>query len=517
MHNNYHFLKHLTRAIKPVWTGARILDIYTQEKNELIIHAVDENRSELFIKAHFQPSFCCLTFPDQHHRARRNSMNLFDALENSVIRNIRLFENERAFAFEFDEGYQLTFKLFGNKSNLVLFKGEDIIEVFRSELKNDFTLTRNLDRPINQEFDQFRQAGGNYKKLFPTFGIRVRQFLENREYGNKNIDEQWSLIQETLTLLEQPDFYVTESDDIHLTLLPDGSSSHFRDPVKALNYFFQHYFMTGLLQKEKSAIVRQLEKQISGAEKYLKKVYAKLDDLTSGNSYRQQADLLMAHLHDLNKGEKKVVLPDFYNPEKLVEITLNPRLSIQDNATHLYQKAKNQHLEVEQAERNIASKEAALSAARKHLELIGETDGIRELRKYLEDAGLTKVRTGRQEQKLPYRELTISGFVVRIGRSAKGNDEMLQKHSYKEDIWLHAKDVSGSHVLIKHQPGKTIPAPVIEKAASLAAYYSKRKNDSLCPVIVTPRKYVRKRKGDPAGLVVVDREEKVLLVVPEDL
>jgi predicted ribosome quality control (RQC) complex YloA/Tae2 family protein len=68
-------------------------------------------------------------------------------------------------------------------------------------------------------------------------------------------------------------------------------------------------------------------------------------------------------------------------------------------------------------------------------------------------------------------------------------------------------------VIIKHQSGKPFPKDVIERAAQLAAYNSKRKTDSLCPVSVTPKKFVRKRKGDPAGMVVVEREE-VIMVEP---
>ena len=69
-------------------------------------------------------------------------------------------------------------------------------------------------------------------------------------------------------------------------------------------------------------------------------------------------------------------------------------------------------------------------------------------------------------------------------------------------------------MIIKHQSGKNFPKDVIERAAQLAAYNSKRKTDSLCPVIVTPKKFVRKRKGDPAGAVEVEREQ-VILVEPK--
>jgi predicted ribosome quality control (RQC) complex YloA/Tae2 family protein len=90
---------------------------------------------------------------------------------------------------------------------------------------------------------------------------------------------------------------------------------------------------------------------------------------------------------------------------------------------------------------------------------------------------------------------------------------LTQKYSFKDDLWLHAKDVAGSHVLIKYQSGKNFPKEVIERAAQLAAWNSKRKNENLCPVAFTFKKFVRKRKGDPAGTVVVEREE-VILVEP---
>jgi predicted ribosome quality control (RQC) complex YloA/Tae2 family protein len=67
-------------------------------------------------------------------------------------------------------------------------------------------------------------------------------------------------------------------------------------------------------------------------------------------------------------------------------------------------------------------------------------------------------------------------------------------------------------VVIKNQSGKKFPAPVIERAAELAAFYSKRKNDSLCPVIYTPKKFVRKPKGLPEGAVMVDKEDVVMVV-----
>jgi predicted ribosome quality control (RQC) complex YloA/Tae2 family protein len=147
-----------------------------------------------------------------------------------------------------------------------------------------------------------------------------------------------------------------------------------------------------------------------------------------------------------------------------------------------------------------------------------QLDQVRKAESLKDLAEFTKTNPAKEKAKdaepLPYHEFIFKGYKIWVGRNAESNDILTLKLSYKEDLWLHAKDVSGSHVLIKHQAGKNFPKDVIERAAELAAYNSKRKNDSLCPVVVTPKKFVRKRKGDPAGAVVVEREE-VVMVVPK--
>jgi predicted ribosome quality control (RQC) complex YloA/Tae2 family protein len=145
------------------------------------------------------------------------------------------------------------------------------------------------------------------------------------------------------------------------------------------------------------------------------------------------------------------------------------------------------------------------------LTAIDEESELKSLRKKIEDAG--KPKKEKQATPLPYHEFEFKGFKILVGRNAEANDLLTFKHSFKDDLWLHAKDVAGSHVLVKYQSGKSFPKDVIERAGELAAYNSKRKTDSLCPVVFTPKKFVRKRKGDPAGTVVVEKES-VMIVVP---
>ncbi|MEM7297209.1 MAG: NFACT RNA binding domain-containing protein [Bacteroidota bacterium] len=105
----------------------------------------------------------------------------------------------------------------------------------------------------------------------------------------------------------------------------------------------------------------------------------------------------------------------------------------------------------------------------------------------------------------------MDGWLIWVGKNSKANDELTLKYAKKNDLWLHAKDVPGSHVVVKEKPGQNYPEYIIEKAAGLAAANSKRKTDTLCPVIYTPKKFVRKMKGAPAGQVIVEKEEVVMV------
>ena len=106
--------------------------------------------------------------------------------------------------------------------------------------------------------------------------------------------------------------------------------------------------------------------------------------------------------------------------------------------------------------------------------------------------------------------------IILVGKNAKANDELTLKVATKNDLWLHVKDVSGSHVVIKQKPGQNYPVSIIERAASIAAFNSKRKTDTLCPVIFTQKKFVRKVKESPPGQVVVEKED-VVMVQPAEI
>ena len=123
--------------------------------------------------------------------------------------------------------------------------------------------------------------------------------------------------------------------------------------------------------------------------------------------------------------------------------------------------------------------------------------------------GVQKTKT---QHDSPYRVFELSeDFTVYLGKNAENNDQLTKQFAKPNDIWLHARGVSGSHAIIK---GKGIPPKhIIEKAAAIAAYYSQSRNASYTPVSYTFKKYIRKKKGSHPGAVMMEREE-VIMVKP---
>jgi predicted ribosome quality control (RQC) complex YloA/Tae2 family protein len=224
----------------------------------------------------------------------------------------------------------------------------------------------------------------------------------------------------------------------------------------------------------------------------------------------------MAHLHQIAPGTAQIEVEDFYTGQ-LRTIKLKASEKPQRTAENLYRKAKNQQIEERQLTERIARREAeALEALERleELETLPALAELRGLRTWRKQHGLDPAQAAaKTAAELPFKVFEDRGFTILVGRNAANNDLLTQKYAHKEDLWLHAKDVTGSHVVIRHRAGQPVPEPVIEHAAQLAGWYSRRQHDTLCPVTVTPKKFVRKPKGALPGQVVVERE-RVVLVKP---
>ncbi|GAA4443522.1 NFACT RNA binding domain-containing protein [Ravibacter arvi] len=517
MHLNYFFLRKLVPEISGKLAGARLSGAFSQDKDELIIAFSRNQAPDFTIRAILKTDFTSLFFPDKFERARANSVDLFKTLYEREITSVSPYENERAFSLNFETGDRLVFKLFGNRSNLLHFSPEGrLISLFNNRLTGDLILSEpGLNKPIDQSESRFIALGGDYKTMFPTFGKLVNRYLGEQLAGVEDLAAQWQIVETVLARLDDNRFYLTEYEGLTtLSLLPVGEVHEvFSSPIAAVNAFCLSYFRIGNLQREKERVTKQLLKQIRQTGNYLEAAYDKLGSISETGRNEHYANLIMANLHVIAPRSEFAELIDFYTGEP-VRIRLKSELSAAKNAEAYFRKAKNEKLEIAQLQENIEAREAELALTQTRLETVARQETVKELRAYLKsDTSLNQSGAPNLSFESRFRKETCMGYQIFIGKSAKNNDELTLKLATKEDLWLHAKDVAGSHVVIKSIPGRKVPGPVIERAAELAAWHSKRRNDSLCPVTVTPKKFVRKAKGMAAGAVVVEKES-VVMVVP---
>jgi predicted ribosome quality control (RQC) complex YloA/Tae2 family protein len=318
------------------------------------------------------------------------------------------------------------------------------------------------------------------------------------------------MIRQVMAKLENPGYYIVRDSKLYLSLLnSDHVIETFTDPFTAINSFYQRYVSEGAFVRQKHSVTSRLRNEIVRTRSWLDKTGDKLAELRNDDHYKSWGDLLMANLHLVKPEAKVIEVNDFYDPEKIVSIKLDPQVSAQKNAERFYRKGKNQQIEITKLTEGFQGRARELKKLEDALEKAEQAANIKALQAMSAD---WEVKTGTASvASVPYREFEFKGFRIWVGKDAKSNDALTLKYSFKEDLWLHVRDDTGSHVLLKYQAGKVFPKDVIERAASLAAWFSKRKTEPLCAVVVTPKKFIRKRKGDPAGAVVIEREEVVLV------
>jgi len=517
VHNNYFFLRKLVEKLEVRLIGFSVEACFSQNKDELVF-AFGKGTVEFWLKADFKYQFSCLSFPTDVSRARKNSIDLFPEIIGKVVTEIHQYHHERAFSIILDHEIKLLFKLFGNFSNVILYKEDQCINVFKHGAGDEDKIKiKNLDRSIEIVEESKSLTIENLRKGIPSFDKNILTYLESKGFKNSNdIQTNKDMISDTMAVLNNPLYSIyPQGDTLKFSLLPGiKDASHFTDPLEALNYFYLEYHKKYWLYKEKGVLVRLLKNQLKKSNNYIKKSQEKLESLKTRGNYKQYGDIIMANLHALRPGMDSVELFDFYNNQN-IHIKMKTNLSPQKNAENYYRKSKNQKIEIQTLEKNIQSRINQAQQLIEFVEIIDNHNDLKQLKKFAAKNGLNKKKNEPTTDKPMFKIYEHMGFQVLVGRNAKNNDELTFKYGYKEDLWLHAKDAKGSHVLIKYQSGKNFPRPVIQIAAQLAAYHSSNKNSDTCPVIFTSRKFVRKSKGMPAGAVFLDKED-IIFVKPSD-
>ncbi len=516
MHNSYFVINQVSGALNSRLKGYRAFSCFSQEKDELVIQFSGQGETLFTLCAHLQPSFSCLYFPARFARSRINSIDLYPEILDRRVKDVIQLPYERQFYLVFENDCRMIFQLFGNHSNIILQSPDGTADPFKKNIKKAETGPFQIDEtPPDLSYDRFRDVDFDPRKFIPAFDKNVMFHLGTLGFYGLENREKYDLVTATLRQLENPSKYYLIRDDelprISLFKPSEKEFTEFEDILEALNQLFSSRVYALQFNREKSALLRRLENELDKTGRSLESFRIRYESLQKVQDLRAEADLIMANLGNIPSRAEEFMLRDLYTGEP-VKIKIKPGLSPQKYAEALYRKAKNQGKEKDILKETIRQKQLSLEKCRLLHDQASVINDLRDLRKFSDENRLgSEVRENKPGSL--FRNFTFMDFEILVGKNSENNEKLTFGAGFKDELWMHARDVPGSHVLVKYRAGKNFPQPVIERAAELAAYFSKNRSNTLCPVIYTPRKYVRKLKGGGKGEVIVEKE-KIIFVRP---
>ena len=315
-------------------------------------------------------------------------------------------------------------------------------------------------------------------------------------------------------------------------------------PSAAAALYYSHRLAVQRFQRDK----QRLGRLVDGARTRLERKAANLRQDLAGaeraEEYRLYGELLTVHLHQVPRGAE-VTLPNYYADGATVTIPLDPTMSPAENAQRYfkrYAKAKAARTAVREQLEAAEADLAYLEQVSLHLEMADSPDTLAEIEAELHNAGVIPKgagqadgprkpgekpgtpggprgragRPGREgpEESRPLVARTRRGTPVLIGRNNRQNDRLTLRTARPDDIWLHVKDLPGSHVIL--QAGPELTDDDLQDAARLAAYFSKARASSKVAVDWTRARHVRKPKGARPGMVIYDHHQTIYVSPDEE-
>lgn len=326
----------------------------------------------------------------------------------------------------------------------------------------------------------------------------------NGELSNPNISEKGQRMVFSATALSHTEKTIAEFETVSELLDKVYFERATRERVKSQAADLERWLQNEITKLKTK--VTKLEKEQKSAERL--------------DTFQLYGELLTANGYAIQKGATEATVDNYYDQGTTVTIPLDPRKTAIENAQRFfsrYSKAKNALVMIAEQLEKAADDIAYFEMINQQV-LQASPDDIAEIREELAELGYMKARNvkKRKKTKKPTPEIytSSSGIQISVGKNNKQNDYLTFKIAARGHIWLHTKDIPGSHVVIHDE---SPDEETLHEAAMLSAYFSKARESSSVPVDYTEVRQVKKPNGSKPGFVIYF-EQKTLFVTPsEDL
>ncbi|MBQ1390244.1 MAG: NFACT family protein [Firmicutes bacterium] len=299
----------------------------------------------------------------------------------------------------------------------------------------------------------------------------------------------------------------------------------FPDLSSCISAYYREKASDSRLRQSARDLRATVQAQLEKAQLKKQRLIEDIKEARNSEHLRLYGELLTANLHRIKPGASSVSVENYYDGST-VEIPLDPRFSAAKNAQNYYKRYGKSHTAVKEKSLQLQETDADidyLASTLSFLERAETPDEIDAIRAELAAEGYVRKRgakgqlksssssgrnKGRRDKIAPYRYRSPSGLQILVGRNNLENDELTLKMAEKTDLWLHTKDIHGSHVILR-TGGAEPEAADIYCAAAIAAWYSKARGSSQVPVDYVKVRYVKKPSGAKPGMVIFTNNRTV--------
>ncbi|MCM3713136.1 Rqc2 family fibronectin-binding protein [Halalkalibacter oceani] len=554
----------ITNELSHLLTSGRISKIYQPFKTELLftIRARGKNHQLLLsANANFARIHVTTEKYDNPAVPPMFCMLLRKHLEGSLIESIEQLEMERIIIFTLrskdelgDESFKkLYVEIMGRHSNITLVDAESglildsIKHISLSQSSYRTVLPGHAYKlPPNQEkADPFAldeeqllrridfNAGKIDRQLVEQIAGLSPQLAAEMLYRAGSVVNKATLPPAVLDVISmarehryQPEMLVTKQGKELFSPFSlqhvDGERRHFATVSELLDRFYFGKAERDRVKQQAHDLERFLRNEKQKNEKKIKKLEKTLKQAEQAALYQKLGELLTANLHLVPRHAKEIEVIDYYdeNAGKII-IPLDPQKTASQNAQSYfkrYNKAKNSLKVVEEQIKKAEEEIVYFDQLIQQTESAAPRD-IEEIREELMEEGYLRRRHAPKKKKKETKPqveqyCSSTGIDFFVGKNNKQNDYVTNTLGRQDEIWLHTKDIPGSHVLIRStDPDET----TLQEAATVAAYFSKARQSSSVPVDYTRIRHVKKPNGAKPGFVIYEQQTTLFVTPDEDL
>lgn len=480
-------------------------------------------------------------------------------LLNSTLKSIETIKNERIvkIAFdgknEFSENVEkeLYCEIMGKYSNAILCENEIILgtqKVAALDLNKEraliagvkYSLPKSQGKNDMTDKNEFLKTMENFtfgnlsEFMFNNFSgvsIATARELVTAFFGEENfvmsdiktsefydfiIDFINSPIESANVVVSQNkllDFYFCDYKSVQ------GEKKFFDCLTDAETFFYDNKYLLRTQSEVKNKLLSAVNSHLKKEEKKLQIIAEKELAAEGAEKERWLGELLTANIYKVKRGDKFIVVEDYYNDNSPIKITLDDSLSPNQNAQKYFKK----YVKLKNTIKAIMpQKEQTLSQTKYLKSVISEIDSAESIEDFeeitteLKESGILKndeiQKKKKQTEKINYRTFKYDGYKIIAGKNNIQNDK-LTSSAKPSDMWLHTKDYHSAHVIIESN-GKHIEGDILLIAAEICAFYSEASKGDKVPVDYTLKKYVKKPPKSNFGSVLYT-DFKTILVTPD--